>query len=91
MAQELQARRVAAVALALGHLNVSESPRYGGRAIAALATDPLVLTKSGQVLTAGGLTREYGFTDLDGSQPDVWRFIEEIRERGLDASYDDYR
>jgi NAD(P)-dependent dehydrogenase (short-subunit alcohol dehydrogenase family) len=70
MAQELAAHRVAAVALALGHLNVSESPRYGGRAIAALATDPLVLTKSGQVLTAGGLAREYGFTDLDGSQPE---------------------
>ncbi len=34
---------------------------------------------------------EYGFTDLDGSQPDVWRFIEEIREPGLDANSDDYR
>lgn len=69
MAQDLAARRIAAVALVLGHLNVSESPRYRGRAIAALATDPNVLTRSGQVLTAGGLACDYGFTDLDGSQP----------------------
>ncbi len=32
-----------------------------------------------------GSRREYGFTDLDGSRPDIWRYIEEIRERGLDA------
>jgi NAD(P)-dependent dehydrogenase (short-subunit alcohol dehydrogenase family) len=70
MAQELREHRVASVALALGHLNVSESPRYGGRAIAALARDPAVLEKSGQVLTAGGLAREYGFTDVDGTQPE---------------------
>ena len=30
-------------------------------------------------------------TDVDGSRPDVWRFIEEVRERDLEASYDDYR
>jgi NAD(P)-dependent dehydrogenase (short-subunit alcohol dehydrogenase family) len=70
MAHELRARRVAAVALALGHLGVSESPRYGGRAIVALASDPEVLSKSGLLLTAGGLAREYGFTDIDGTQPE---------------------
>jgi biotin operon repressor len=32
-----------------------------------------------------------GFTDLDGSRPDIWRYIEEIRERGLHADPDDYR
>ncbi len=36
-------------------------------------------------------TRSHGFTDLDGSQPDIWRFIEEIREPGLDANPNDYR
>jgi len=70
MAQELRAHRVASVALALGHLGVSETPRYGGRAIAALARDPDVLAKSGEVLTAGGLARDYGFTDIDGTQPE---------------------
>jgi NAD(P)-dependent dehydrogenase (short-subunit alcohol dehydrogenase family) len=70
MAQELRAGRVASVALALGHLGVSETPRYGGRAIAALASDPDVLARSGELLTAGGLAREYGFTDLDGTQPE---------------------
>jgi NAD(P)-dependent dehydrogenase (short-subunit alcohol dehydrogenase family) len=70
MAEELRSRRVAAVALALGHLGVSETPRYGGRAVAALATDADVLAKSGQLVTAGGLAREYGFTDLDGTQPE---------------------
>jgi hypothetical protein len=70
MAQELRDYRVASIALALGHLSVSETPRYGGRAIAALAPDPDVLAKSGELLTAGGLARESGFTDVDGTQPE---------------------
>jgi NAD(P)-dependent dehydrogenase (short-subunit alcohol dehydrogenase family) len=69
MANELRPHRVAAIALALGHLGVSESPRYGGRAIAALASDPSLLDRTGQTLTAGDLAREYGFTDIDGTQP----------------------
>jgi len=48
---------------------VSESPRYIGRAVAALATDPKVKNKSGRVFSSWALAREYGFTDLDGSQP----------------------
>jgi NAD(P)-dependent dehydrogenase (short-subunit alcohol dehydrogenase family) len=70
MAQDLRDRRVASVALALGHLGVRETPRYGGRAIAALASDPAMLARSGKVLTTGGLAREYGFTDVDGTQPE---------------------
>jgi NAD(P)-dependent dehydrogenase (short-subunit alcohol dehydrogenase family) len=69
LANELRSHHVAAVALALGHLGVSESPRYGGRAIAALASDPAVLDRNGETLTAGDLAREYGFTDIDGTQP----------------------
>ncbi|MGA2022176.1 MAG: SDR family oxidoreductase [Candidatus Sulfotelmatobacter sp.] len=48
---------------------VSESPRYIGRAVVALATDPKVKNKSGRVFSSWALAREYGFTDLDGSQP----------------------
>ena len=48
---------------------VSESPRYIGRAVVALASDPKVRTKSGRVFSSWALAREYGFTDLDGIQP----------------------
>src|SRR5436190_2358920 len=46
----------------------AESAEFPGRAIAALAADPNVLDKSGAVLTTPELAREYGFTDVDGSQ-----------------------
>ncbi|MGA8198710.1 MAG: hypothetical protein WB814_01515, partial [Candidatus Sulfotelmatobacter sp.] len=48
---------------------VSESPRYIGRAVVALATDPNVMNKTGRVYSSWALAREYGFTDLDGTQP----------------------
>jgi len=48
---------------------VSESPRYIGRAVVALATDPKVMKKTGRVFSSWNLAREYGFTDLDGTQP----------------------
>jgi NAD(P)-dependent dehydrogenase (short-subunit alcohol dehydrogenase family) len=48
---------------------VSESPRYIGRAVVALAADPKVKNKSGRVFSSWALAREYGFTDLDGTQP----------------------
>jgi len=48
---------------------VSESPRYVGRAVVALAADPKVKRKSGRVFSSWALAREYGFTDLDGTQP----------------------
>jgi dehydrogenase/reductase SDR family protein 1 len=50
-------------------LSNSESPQFVGRAVAALAADPQVLSKSGRVLVAAELAREYGFTDVDGRQP----------------------
>jgi dehydrogenase/reductase SDR family protein 1 len=46
-----------------------ESPRFSGRAVVALATDPERLQRSGQVLVVADLGREYGFTDVDGRQP----------------------
>jgi NAD(P)-dependent dehydrogenase (short-subunit alcohol dehydrogenase family) len=50
----------------------TESPRYLGRAVAALAGDAQVLSKSGRVLLVADLAREYGFTDVDGRQPDAF-------------------
>lgn len=47
----------------------SETPFYIGRGVVALATDPNVMEKAGHTLSAGGLAREYGFTDVDGRQP----------------------
>ena len=70
---------------------LSESPRYVGRAVVALASDPDRARWNKKSVTSGQLALQYGFTDLDGSRPDVWRFIEEVRERGLEASYDGYR
>ena len=51
----------------------SESPRYAGRAIAALAADPDALRVSGQTLVGADLARQYGVTDLDGTQPEAFR------------------
>ena len=70
---------------------LSESPRYVGRAVVALASDSDRARWNQHSVDSGRLAREYGFTDVDGSQPDIWRFIEEVREPGLDASLDDYR
>ncbi|MGA5632314.1 SDR family oxidoreductase [Streptomyces lydicamycinicus] len=50
----------------------SEPPRYIGRAIAALATDPARARWNQRSLTSAELARAYGFTDIDGSQPDSW-------------------
>lgn len=50
----------------------SETPRYVGRGIAALAADPARARFNQRSLTAADLAREYGVTDLDGSQPDGW-------------------
>jgi NAD(P)-dependent dehydrogenase (short-subunit alcohol dehydrogenase family) len=70
---------------------LSESPRYVGRAVVALAADPDRARWNKKSVSSGQLALEYGFTDLDRSQPDIWRYIEEIREPGLDANPNDYR
>jgi NAD(P)-dependent dehydrogenase (short-subunit alcohol dehydrogenase family) len=70
---------------------LSESPRYVGRAVAALAADPNRARWNQQSVTSGQLASEYRFKDLDGSQPDIWRYIEEKRDRGLEANLNDYR
>jgi NAD(P)-dependent dehydrogenase (short-subunit alcohol dehydrogenase family) len=54
----------------------SETPFFVGRAVAALAGDPQVLRKSGGLYSSWGLAREYGFTDVDGSQPDCGKHFD---------------
>ncbi|HEX8075445.1 MAG TPA: SDR family oxidoreductase [Thermoleophilaceae bacterium] len=70
---------------------ISESPRFVGRAVAALAADPDLQARSGGSFSSGGLAREYGFTDLDGSQPDCWRYMVEVQDPGLPADPTGYR
>jgi hypothetical protein len=54
----------------------SESPRYIGRAVAALAADANRARWNQQSVSSGGLAAEYGFTDVDGTQPDIWPLLE---------------
>jgi NAD(P)-dependent dehydrogenase (short-subunit alcohol dehydrogenase family) len=70
---------------------ISESPRFVGRAVAALAADPDLGRRNGGSFSSGGLAREYGFTDLDGSQPDCWRYIVEVQDAGRPADPTGYR
>ena len=70
---------------------ISESPRFVGRAVAALAADPEVHRRNGGSFSSGGLAREYGFTDLDGSQPDCWRYLVEVQDAGLPPDPTGYR
>jgi NAD(P)-dependent dehydrogenase (short-subunit alcohol dehydrogenase family) len=92
MSLELRKHGIASVALAPGFvrservmaahaahpfdLSATESPEYIGRAVVALASDPKVMEKSGQVLTAGDLAVEYGFTDIDGRRIPPFRMPE---------------
>ncbi len=70
---------------------ISESPLFVGRAIAALAADPDVHRRNGGSFSSGALAREYGFTDVDGSQPDCWRYMVEVQDPGLPADPTGYR
>lgn len=83
MAHELREHHVAAVSLYPGlvrtegvmkaaeffDLSNSESPQFLGRVIAALAAAPDLMQKSGQILVAAAVAKEYGITDIDGKQP----------------------
>jgi NAD(P)-dependent dehydrogenase (short-subunit alcohol dehydrogenase family) len=73
------------------HFAISETPRYVGRAVAALAADPDVARFNGRSLSSGGLAQVYGFTDLDGSRPDCWRYLVEVQDAGRPADTTGYR
>ena len=73
------------------HFAISESPAFVGRAVAALAQDPELARWRGQSLSSGELAKIYGFTDLDGSQPDAWRYVVEVQDTGKPADVTGYR
>jgi NAD(P)-dependent dehydrogenase (short-subunit alcohol dehydrogenase family) len=70
---------------------ISESPRFVGRAVAALAADAAVQRRNGGSFSAGELAREYDFTDVDGSRPDCWRYMVEVQDAGRPPDATGYR
>jgi len=88
LAAELEDHQIAVLAVSPGWVLVermteltdsqraqTESPEYIGRAVAALASDPGVVRRTGQTLAVGDLAREYGFTDVDGRQPTAYPIV----------------
>jgi NAD(P)-dependent dehydrogenase (short-subunit alcohol dehydrogenase family) len=73
------------------HFAISETPRFVGRAVAAQVADPHRNRYTGRSLSSGGLAQEYGFTDLDGSRPDCWRYWVEVQDAGKPADTTGYR
>lgn len=73
------------------HFAISESPAFVGRAVVALAADPDAARWNGQSLSSGQLAQVYGFTDLDGSRPDAWRYLPEVQDPGKPADTTGYR
>jgi NAD(P)-dependent dehydrogenase (short-subunit alcohol dehydrogenase family) len=73
------------------HFAISESPAFVGRAVAALAKDPDVARWNGKSMSSGELAKVYGFTDLDGSRPDAWRYLVEVQDAGKPADVSGYR
>jgi NAD(P)-dependent dehydrogenase (short-subunit alcohol dehydrogenase family) len=73
------------------HFVISESPRYVGRAVAALAADAERGRWNGSTLSSGELAKVYGFRDVDGSQPDCWRYMTEVVDAGKPADATGFR
>ncbi|GAA0394289.1 hypothetical protein GCM10010357_14000 [Streptomyces luteireticuli] len=73
------------------HFAVAESPAFIGRAVAALAGDPERGRWNGRSVSSGELAKVYGVRDADGSQPDCFRYFEEVVFGGREASADAYR
>lgn len=70
---------------------VSETPRYVGRAVAALAADPGRERWNQQSVSSAQLAAVYRFTDVDGSRPDVWGYIQAVEDGDSDANPRDFR
>ncbi|WP_416902238.1 SDR family oxidoreductase [Micromonospora echinospora] len=73
------------------HFAISETPALVGRAVAALAADPDRARWHGSSVSSGELARVYGFTDVDGSRPDAWRYLVEVQDAGKPADVTGYR
>ncbi|MEJ8280764.1 SDR family oxidoreductase [Pseudonocardia spirodelae] len=73
------------------HFAISETPRFVGRGIAALAADPDRHRWTGRSTSSGELGRVYGVDDVDGSRPDAWRYVVEVQDPGRPADVTGYR
>ncbi|MFC4016920.1 SDR family oxidoreductase [Micromonospora sp. GCM10011542] len=73
------------------HFLISETPAFVGRAVAALAADDDKARWSGRSVSAGELSQVYGFTDVDGSRPDAFRYLSEVVDAGKPADVTGYR
>ncbi|GIE29647.1 short-chain dehydrogenase [Actinoplanes italicus] len=73
------------------HFAISETPAYVGRAVAALAADDDRARWNGKSVSSGELAQVYGFTDVDGSRPDAWRYLVEVQDPGKPADVTGYR
>ncbi|MCL7458822.1 SDR family oxidoreductase [Micromonospora echinofusca] len=73
------------------HFLISETPAFVGRAVAALAADEDRARWNQASVSAGELAQVYGFTDVDGSRPDGFRYITEVVETGRPADVTGYR
>lgn len=73
------------------HFAISESPTYVARGIAALAADPDRTRYSGRSVSSGELARTYDVTDVDGSRPNAWAYVEEVQDTGRPANVEGYR
>jgi NAD(P)-dependent dehydrogenase (short-subunit alcohol dehydrogenase family) len=65
----------------------SETPCFVGRAVAALAADPGVARWSGGVFSSWGLSEVYGFTDLDGTRPNIWLTVEATLAKSSESAH----
>ncbi|HET7683445.1 MAG TPA: SDR family oxidoreductase [Marmoricola sp.] len=75
----------------LADFAISESPSYVARGIAALAADPGVARYAGDTLTSAQLARVYDVTDVDGSRPDCWRYLDEVQRHNRSGGIERYR
>ena len=96
MAHELQSYQVSVIALCPGMVATEmimarrknkaleqwmETPLFVGRAVVALTTDPQIMKKTGSLCQTRALAQEYGFTDVDGHQPEMGRSAVSSLER----------
>ena len=73
------------------HFAISESPTYVARGVAALTADPDRARYSGRSVSSGELARTYDLTDVDGSRPNAWAYVEEVQDTGRAANVAGYR
>ena len=73
------------------HFCSTESPRYVGRGVAALAADAKAARFTGRTLSSADLAAEYGVTDIDGTRPDWARYYAEVMKPGAAADDTGYR